>query len=180
MKLEKDFPSLNYLRERLSYNRTTGEITWLPIEVKSRTDKSWNSKYSGRIAGTKREVGRGLFYQIINLDGKLIRAHHLVWIFETGEVAKGLDHISGDGMDNRYSNLRKLSHSDNIRKGRIQANNTSGVKGVSFRKDTSKWSVRLKVDGKYKSLGSFLTKEEASRVYKDKVKEITGEFFEIE
>lgn len=46
-------------------------------------------------------------------------------------------------------------------------NNTSGYKGVSFRKDKNKWRATIKLDGRQKSLGVFLTAQEAAKAYDD-------------
>lgn len=173
-KSEIDF---HKIEERLEYLSETGEFLWKRLPGNSRTINSWNTRYAGKIAGTIRCVNKdsGLYYKFINIEGIVHRAHHLVWLFEHGSIPAMIDHLDGNGLNNKIDNLRELSMSDNIRKARIQVNNTSGYKGVSFRKDTGKWTARTKIDGKYVSLGSFCTKEEAFEIYSQKVLEIAGE-----
>lgn len=72
-----------------------------------------------------------------------------------------VDHINGDGLDNRRSNLRAVSAAENQRNKRINSNNTSGVAGVSYAERDAVWMASIKVDGKGKVLGHFQTFDEA-------------------
>lgn len=73
-----------------------------------------------------------------------------------------IDHINGNTLDNRKSNLRVCSNSDNLKnRVRLPKNNTSGIVGVRFRKDRNMWYAELKADGIVHRLGSYPTKEEA-------------------
>lgn len=166
-----------YLHSRLDYDPLTGVFLWKLKPGNERLINSWNGRYAGKEAGTIRKIegGQDLYYRLINLLDKPIRAHRLAWLYVYGITPERIDHIDGDGLNNRILNLRPITMSSNIRKAKIQTNNTSGFKGVSQRKDTGKWSARAKVNGEYKSLGSFDTKEEAFAVYCAKVLEITGE-----
>lgn len=168
--------SREFVDSRLSYDATTGIFIWKKKPGYSREINRWNVRYSGKEAGTIREVGNNLFYRFINLGGKPIRAHQLAWLLTYGDFIRGLDHKDGDGLNNRIDNLRPLSHSDNIRKGRLRSNNTSGAKGVSLRADTGKWTARAMRGGVYTSLGCFDSKEDAVAAYREAVIEETGEF----
>lgn len=80
------------------------------------------------------------------------------------ETIQYIDHINGDKLDNRRSNLRACSNSDNLKnRVNLPSNNTSGILGVRFRKDRNKWYAELKADGVVHRLGSYETKEEAIR-----------------
>lgn len=159
-----------YLKSILDYNPESGELTWKKRVGEDRTTKSWNTRYAGKVAGSK----RGSYWQL-TIDDHSVKAHPIIWIWMTGEICPLIDHIDGDGMNNKWSNLRSLDMSRNIRKGKIQSNNTSGYKGVSFRSDTGRWTARCKIGGKYPSLGTFSTKEQAFSAYCAKVLEISGE-----
>lgn len=78
------------------------------------------------------------------------------------------DHINRDKLDNRRSNLRSVTRSQNM-SNCVQKNNTSGYRGVSWHKQRRKWAARAKIDGIYKSLGLFETPLEASKVYESAV-----------
>lgn len=88
-----------------------------------------------------------------------------------------VDHINGDPLDNRRSNLRLATASQNLHNiGRSSAN-TSGYKGVSWDRRRKKWRARIKKDGKEKHLGLFDTPEEAFEAYCKAGPEYHGEFF---
>lgn len=175
--------SQKYLKECLDYNPLTGDIFWKERPLShfkdERAMKKWNTRYSFKKAGYKVKVYKSdsLEYWRLSLDNHPYDAHKIIWVWVHGEYATLIDHIDGDGLNNKLLNLREASVSQNVRKGKIQRNNTSGHKGVSFRKDTNKWSVRLKVNGSYKSLGSYSDKEYASKVYVTAVLITEGEVF---
>ncbi len=79
----------------------------------------------------------------------------------TKEQPKEIDHIDGNGLNNKWSNLRSVSHSINAKNQKKHKNNTSGNSGVTFRKDSNKWRARIMVNDKSISLGTFLKKEDA-------------------
>lgn len=85
-----------------------------------------------------------------------------------------VDHISGDGLDNRRENLRITDAFGNARNRRINANNTSGYKGVHF--SNGKWVAKIKLNNKRKHLGSFSTVEEAAAAYAEASERLHGEF----
>ena len=78
---------------------------------------------------------------------------------------KIVDHINRNGLDNRRSNLRYVTHSQNMWNRSKHVNNTSGFVGISFHKLTGKWQASIQAYGKRKHLGEFDTPEEASSVY---------------
>jgi hypothetical protein len=72
-----------------------------------------------------------------------------------------IDHINGNGLDNRLENLRAVSNGENLRNQKIPKNNTSGTIGVSFYKRHQKYQASIKINGIRKHLGYFKNKEEA-------------------
>lgn len=69
-----------------------------------------------------------------------------------GEV---VDHINGNGLDNRRSNLRVCNQSENCRNQLIAKNNTSGAKGVFWNKTTGKWTASIRLNYRNIYLGGF-------------------------
>jgi hypothetical protein len=86
------------------------------------------------------------------------------------------DHINGDYLDNRHENLRICTTSENQRNKRIQANNTSGYKGVCWDKKNKKWCAQIKCNGISKKLGRFENIFDAARSYDIAAKKLFGEF----
>lgn len=84
---------------------------------------------------------------------KNVPMHHFV----AGKPRTGheIDHINRDKLDNRINNLREVTHRVNVLNFGMQKNNTSGVRGVVFAKERSKWMARIKVNGKDVFLGYF-------------------------
>lgn len=87
-----------------------------------------------------------------------------------------VDHINGNGLDNRRANLRLANKSQNVQNVGIKRSNTSGYKGVSFHKRRKKWDARISVSGHQHCLGTFDTPEEAHKAYCDAAKRYHGEF----
>ena len=78
-----------------------------------------------------------------------------------------IDHINGDSLDNRRSNLRICTHRENMMNRRKHKNNTSGHKGVSWHKAKRKWEAGIKINGFHKYLGRFDQIEDAVKAYKE-------------
>lgn len=89
---------------------------------------------------------------------------------------KMIDHINGNGIDNRKSNLRFCTLKENNRNRIIQINNKSGYKGVVFAKIPKKWKAILRTDSKSLSLGYFNNKTDAAKCYDFHARKLFGEF----
>ncbi len=79
---------------------------------------------------------------------------------------KFTDHVNGDGLDNRRSNLRAATISQNGANRRIGSNNTSGVKGVTWHKRFKLWQASICVHGRLIHLGRFRDLKSAECIYK--------------
>lgn len=76
-----------------------------------------------------------------------------------------VDHIDGNGLNNRRENLRLANFNENARNSRKPTNNKSGYKGVHWHKEAKKWCARIRANGRYLYLGLFKTPEAAHRAY---------------
>lgn len=94
----------------------------------------------------------------INGKPSAIVATRLILDIADGDLE--VDHINGNPSDNRKSNLRIVSHLENMQNKKIYKNNTSGTTGVS-QLHNGKWKARIMVNGNEMWLGTFETKEEA-------------------
>ena len=76
---------------------------------------------------------------------------------------KDYDHINRNSLDNRKANFREATNSQNKQNRSLFSNNTSGVTGVCWRKDSEKWRAEIRVNNQRICLGSFINKEDAIR-----------------
>ena len=86
------------------------------------------------------------------------------------------DHINGDKLDNRRENLRVANNAENTRNQSKSSKNTSGYKGVFYKKDKRKWCARIKVNYVSIHLGYYGTPEEAHKAYCEAADKYFGEF----
>lgn len=106
--------------------------------------------------------------------GKTVTFH----IFAFPECPEGMvrDHINGNKLDNRRSNIRFILPQENAKNRSKGKNNASGQVGVSWRKNEKKWMAKITVDGKELSLGYFLSKEDAIAARKQAEIKYFGEY----
>jgi hypothetical protein len=121
-----------------------------------------NSKVpSGATAGTPQNNG----YILITINRKKYLAHRLAWFMEHREFPNGqIDHINGNRIDNRISNLRVVTTSENQQNLRSPRGKNPYL-GVSAIKGTLLWQAHIQVNGMQKNLGRFKTPEDARDAY---------------
>lgn len=109
-------------------------------------------------------------YAVRTAGGRMVTLH----TFLTGYALT--DHINGNGLDNRRANLREATVTQNAANARVPRTNTSGYKGARYNKNARKYQAQIRVDGRQRHLGYFLTLEEAARAYDSAAVEMHGEF----
>jgi len=151
--------SINYVRECLRYSESCGHLFWQerPREhfKTSGSCAAWNKKYAGREAGNKWSTRGGrINYVTVSINGTNFRSHRVVWVIAYGEwPEKHIDHIDGDGTNNRLENLVAATPATNsLNLGRYK-NNTSGICGVRRRKN--RWHASINKGGARFFLGCF-------------------------
>lgn len=102
-----------------------------------------------------------------------IQMHRFILNAKPGEF---VDHISGDGLDNRRSNIRLVSNAENSRNRLLGKNNKSGFKGVHWDKYHGRFVVRIRVNGRSEYAGSSKLAEEAARIYDEAAIKHYGKF----
>ena len=146
--------TLEQLNLRLHYNPDNGIFTYIIPVAQMRP---------GDIAG--RPNGNGHIQ--ISINNRRYMAHNLAWLYMTGEMPDGfiVDHKNRVYDDNRWNNLRKANLSENCGNSKYYKNNTSGYKGVYFKKSAGKFVAQLTNGSKRIHLGYFDTAEAAHAVY---------------
>jgi hypothetical protein len=168
-------PSRAYLQEFFTYNRRTGELRWNRRDRKhfksNRDWSAWNTLYAGKAAGV---IANG--YYSVRLFGVRYQAHRLIWKLVTDvNPVKTVDHIDLDKLNNRWSNLRLATFTEQQYNAPVQKNNTSGYRGVSPL--GGKWRAGIWVNGKNRHLGVRNTRTEATILYRTAARKLHGKFY---
>lgn len=112
--------------------------------------------------------------------GQIIEGRrHIVYMHRAILGAPGhlhVDHINGDGLDNRRANLRTATLAQNRWNEGVRKNNLSGFKGVSFVAAKAKWRAEINASGRKHHLGYFATAEDAGAAYAAAAKELHADF----
>ncbi len=102
------------------------------------------------------------------------RLHRLIMGAKPNQI---VDHINGDGLDNRRGNLRFCTHTQNMQNRKAAYNRFSAYKGVTFSpKRTRPYDVRIKAFGQRIFIGSFATEKAAALAYDRAARVFHGKF----
>lgn len=145
-----ELPSINLLNEFFELDVDTGFLYWKQrkshwFKPNSETSKLklteehrcnlWNIKHAGNKAGRLNVQG----YRVVTILYKLYQEHRIIYKMFYGHDPEYVDHINGIRHDNRPSNLRSVSNTENQRNTKINSNNTSGYVGITWCKWTNTW-----------------------------------------
>ena len=164
----KALPCPTVLRQLLRYEPETGKLFWKERGPEWFPDtgngqmantSGWNKRYAGTEAFTSTNAYGHRHGHIL---GKSHYAHRVIWRIVTGnEPENMIDHINGDGSDNRWANLREATCSQNQHNAKVRSDNRSGHKGVTWDKQHQKWRAYITSGGKRHHVGLFLDPEQA-------------------
>lgn len=129
-----------------------------------------NKRCAGKEAGYKSKRG----YVQVGIGFTLFLAHRIVWKMVHDEEHAELDHINGDGSDNRPANLRPATRSQNLsnRGGKVGRDLPKGVRRNPF----GSFLAQIQDNGRTIHLGTFKTIDEARAAYWSAATERHGEF----
>jgi hypothetical protein len=157
------------LTSRLQYDPETGIVVWLvPPHPRFKV---------GHAVGFTRKAG----YRAVELDGKTYALHNLIWAMQTGSAVPDgsvIDHANGDPGDNRWTNLRLATPTQNnantaLRKGKTLP------KGVSEHRKKGivvAYRAFASANGKINYLGLYQTPEAAHAAYLQAAEKLFGDF----
>jgi len=161
----RPIPEVQYLRECFEYSSQGGSLVWnrrpLSHFQTERGMKVFNSKCAEKEAGCEE---RG--YRKVRIGGQNYLVHQVVFALAHGRWADMIDHIDGNGLNNRLDNLREATPYMNQRNAALGRNSSSGLKCVSWHKGISKWVAYVGEGGALERLGSHQTLFEAAAVRK--------------
>ncbi|OXJ16304.1 HNH endonuclease signature motif containing protein [Burkholderia sp. HI2500] len=136
--------------ERLTYDANTGQLIW-------KSAAKNKAHVIGKPAGRVEANG----YRHVKVDGVLYASHRLIWLLIHGEWPKGMiDHIDGDRLNNRISNLRDVDAKGNgANRTRVRKDSKCGEFGVFEQR--SRWYAYAYRNGRKISLGGYSDKASA-------------------
>jgi HNH endonuclease len=137
----------------------------------SDTDSTHFSFFVGDVQGridwkdVPRFFGRSIYalpggYLMVNIGNKAHLMHRLVLEMGPNEIAQ-VDHIKGDRADNRRSNLRTASPSQNGMNKKARADSQTGIRGVWWDARRQRWCVQICANKKRMAIGRFVSLDEA-------------------
>lgn len=107
----------------------------------------------GAVAGSPNGA-RG--YIRIKINGAKYFAHRLAWLHEYGVLpSTQIDHIDRNPTNNKISNLRIATSSENMQNTGLRCDNISGYKGVAWHTQANKWRARITINHRQYCLGLF-------------------------
>ena len=123
-------------------------------------------------------------YRFVRFKGASLREHRLIWALAHGEWPTHLiDHINGDGGDNRLENLRLATHGQNMQNRGKHCVSSSAFKGVYFEKESRKsragYRAQIRHDGKRRRSTSFDCPAAAAKQYDEWAVELHGQFARV-
>ena len=152
----------------LEYDPDTGKLFWRERVGPGGSITAFNRRYAGTEAGYLSDNGSyNRIYIKVTIKPDRFYAHRLIWFMQTSEWPEDeIDHINGDGTDNRWANLRKATRAQNMKNHSGNAGGTqTGYRGVSFSKNGERFVAKITVDQQQLHLGVFDTAEEAYAAY---------------
>lgn len=154
----------------LRYDPETGLFYWL-IDIRCGANGRL-FRQAGDVAGGKTDSG----YVVICVDYQRFYAHRLAWFMTFGEWPSAkLDHENTVRSDNRLSNLRSATESQNRSNTKVRSR--SGFKGVRIPKHApNSFIAQITIRGEGKYLGCFTSAEQAHAAYCRAATEAFGEF----
>lgn len=163
------------MAERISHSELLRLVDYDPeTGIFTRKVRTSNRVHIGDRVGTI--SGNG--YWTAGIGGFYAYLHQFAWLYvHRVWPPRDIDHENTVKIDNRFSNLRLATESQNLSNTGPKSNNTSGFKGVSAKRN--KWAADIRSNGKRFRLGTFHTKEEAYAAYCTAAHRLNGEFARV-
>lgn len=157
------------LRLALRYDPTTGKLFW-------RDDWYPKSRTTNEVGWIDHPESKHNGYVRFHHRGKMFMGHRVAWLLHYGEwPPEEIDHVDGDGTNNRIDNLRLSSRAENTRNRKKYKNNKTGYKGVSVGRN-GRYVSQIAFQKERFIVGYFSCPIEAARAYDRKAIELHGQY----
>lgn len=144
------------------------------VDVASVNARSWSLR--------RQEKRNTSYAQAMTSSRAPIMLHRFLWAQWGFPDTETVDHVNGDGLDCRRSNLRAATNGQNVMNRPVRADSKSGLKGVRRMTDgrsARPWTAEIKAHGVRYRLGYFATAEEAAMAYAEASGRLHGAFSRI-
>lgn len=115
-------------------------------------------------------------YKRVQVEGVLYLVHRVIYAMFKCDFPEKIDHVDNNKANNRIENLRPATQRTNMWNTKICSRNKSGVKGVSWCKQSNKWQVHIRTMEGNKFLGLFSSLSCAEQKIKEYREIHHGEF----
>lgn len=158
--------SQDRLRELFDFNFELGVLLW---RFRPEIPEHINRRLAGTEAGTIHKN-----YRYVKVDQKKYAVHRVIWKLAYGNIPDDMqiDHIDGDGLNNKLDNLRLVTNQQNQLNRKV--NKGRKYKGVYKSRDKFKAEIMTEEGRLY--IGVYGTPEDAARAYNEAAKEHHGEY----
>lgn len=150
------------LKSLFHYCPSKGEFTLLINHGKNKP---------GLYVGNKKTCNRTAYRQV-KINGSLYLLHRLAFLYMKGFIPKVIDHLDGDGENNKWNNLIAANHIINGKNRPRNSNNTTGICGVSYHKKRRYFVAYIKHNYKQIELGRFSNLFDAAAARKSAEKKL--------
>jgi hypothetical protein len=163
--------------------RIEGNIAYVPLtkgyeaiidaeDAKLIGQWNWHANLGGKNVYARRKVKKCE----VDIEGRYMFLHRE--LLKPGTEIH-VDHIDGNGLNNRKENLRLVTSHQNCFNRKINSNSTSGLKGVTWNKKDQRWRAQIRFDGEKIFLGNYKCPNEAYAAYCKASADLHGEFGRI-
>ena len=161
-------PTQERLRSLLRYEPETGRFFWV-------SPTKYHPRLQNSEAGHSMPDAKKKKYWVIKVGGVAYKRSRLAFVWMTGSVPEQVDHVNGDSLDDRWTNLRAATALENSWNHKGRAKTTGLPFGVSLTA-AGRYRARICREGVTQYLGVFETAEDAHVVYMAARQEVFGEW----
>lgn len=160
---------LAWMRDSFDVEAENGCIKW-------RHPPKNHTRMLGKEAGSLRTNRSGKSYMHIKMNKRALRRSWLIFLWVNGRwPTHCIDHINGDSLDDRATNLREATITQNSWNHKRRSKSSHTPMGVRTTK-SGRFNARIKHNGKPITIGTYNTVDEAATAYQKKRGELYGEF----